>query len=479
MKAKWLGLTCALILFAGGTAVIVGLVRNVDYLHSIVMDADESITSIHAAEELKNSIQEHNRLNFLWAATENPTYIDRIRESERRIDHWWNIARKFATKDDEDRAIVKQAETSIRTYVAEWRRLMDSNLPPLEVFQKISDPLHRVIAVVDRISDLMQVQAQQNQREAADLDVMAHNVGYLSAGFLILLLCGIVEITRRTMLKPLTELQKSTQKFGRGDWNSRASIIGLKEMRDVGAVFNEMADGLSRQRDQHVRFLASLAHDLRNPLTGIKMSADILRMDGGNQEPDKRQMLDIIGRQALRLDRMVSDLLDMARIEAKQLELHRENHDLVELISDSIGIFKATTATHSFINDLPASPTLCTCDGVRISQVLNNLISNAVKYSPFGGQVKISLKTADGFAEISVSDQGTGIAAEELDRIFEPFRRSAATKDTIPGVGLGLASTKAIVEAHEGRIVVESKIGTGSTFRIFLPLARGLHAQTQ
>jgi signal transduction histidine kinase len=104
-----------------------------------------------------------------------------------------------------------------------------------------------------------------------------------------------------------------------------------------------------------------------------------------------------------------------------------------------------------------------------MSQVINNLLSNAIKYSPYGGTVTVACKADDKQLQIAVQDEGIGIDSDEVDRIFEAFRRSKNTQDTIPGVGLGLATSKKIVELHGGRIVVESEKGKGSIFRIVLP----------
>lgn len=471
LKGKWLGLLCASLLLLGATAVTMILIRNVDDLHSIVLENEEAINGIHASEELKSSILENNRVRFLWATTRDPIYKTALNESQSEIDHWWAIVRTVEIKDDKDKTVLASIESDLESYASEWRRLETSGLAPLQVFQSINDPLRRLNSNVDRISDIIGEEARQDQLNAKEHDELSHVVGHFSAAMIIVLIAGIIEVARRTVLKPLMTLQHCAQRFGKGDWDCRVPNVGLQELRDVGSVFNEMADNLRRQREQHIRFLASLAHDLRNPLSGIKMSAEMLISDHGDN-PEDYQMLDIVRRQAVKLDRMVSDLLDVARIEAKNLVLQLEDHDISELIRDSVKLFETASTSHSFVIDLPGAALRCRCDAVRVSQVLNNLLSNAVKYSPFGGRIEIAAKTEDGFAIIAVNDRGIGIGEGDLARIFEPFRRSNAVKDTIPGVGLGLASSKSIVEAHGGRIEVESRVGVGSSFRVHLPLAK-------
>jgi signal transduction histidine kinase len=120
--------------------------------------------------------------------------------------------------------------------------------------------------------------------------------------------------------------------------------------------------------------------------------------------------------------------------------------------------------------NLPNAPIFLHCDHIRIEQVLNNLIGNAIKYSPGGGNIGLSLAQAGDEAMFEVSDEGMGIPREEIPYVFEPFRRSRTDREDIPGVGLGLSVTQRIVRAHGGRIHVESQIGKGTTFRVYLPV---------
>jgi signal transduction histidine kinase len=171
---------------------------------------------------------------------------------------------------------------------------------------------------------------------------------------------------------------------------------------------------------------------------------------------------------------MVSDFLDVARIEAGELSLQLDRADAREIVMRVVELFQTTTTEHTIKLSLPEGETSLMCDAQRLEQVLGNLISNAVKYSPGGGTIEVRLHEVDRWAVVEVADQGVGISAEELPRLFEPFRRggSAAQAVAIPGVGLGLFVVKRIVEAHEGRIEVESLPAQGSIFRVRLPLLR-------
>ena len=142
----------------------------------------------------------------------------------------------------------------------------------------------------------------------------------------------------------------------------------------------------------------------------------------------------------------------------------------MELCRETVELHRPTTENHRWVLDLPSEPLILRCDATRIVQVLNNLISNALKYSPEGGLVRVAISDTEEGAFVSVTDQGIGISPAERDTIFEPFRRSSMTRDTIPGVGLGLSVARRIVEAHGGKIWADSKLGEGTTFHFTLGL---------
>ncbi|AKU92803.1 GAF sensor signal transduction histidine kinase [Vulgatibacter incomptus] len=170
-----------------------------------------------------------------------------------------------------------------------------------------------------------------------------------------------------------------------------------------------------------------------------------------------------------RLNRMVSDLVDMTRIELGRVELDTQTNDLRDLVIEADELFEDASPIHQLVMDLPPEPLMVCCDATRIGQVLNNLISNAIKYSPQGGVVELRAGTEGRWAWVEVEDHGLGIAPKDHLRIFEPFQR-VGRKEEIPGVGLGLSAARRLMEAHEGRIEVESALGKGSTFKIRLPL---------
>jgi signal transduction histidine kinase len=225
------------------------------------------------------------------------------------------------------------------------------------------------------------------------------------------------------------------------------------------------------QRKQQLDFLAAVAHDLRNPLGAIKLSVATLGGRGALPGERTARTLALVDRQVDRLERMVGDLLDAARVEAGELTLHPSACDLREIARDAAELYAPTSTRHTLDVDIPDDPLTGLFDAARIHQVLDNLLSNAIKYSPVGGRVRLALRREGDDVMVSVRDEGVGISPEELARLFEPFQRAPSGRKVAHGLGLGLWVVRRIVEAHRGRISVESQPGEGSTFRIRLPLA--------
>jgi signal transduction histidine kinase len=270
---------------------------------------------------------------------------------------------------------------------------------------------------------------------------------------------------RARAFEPLVAMADAMKRFGSGDATARAPDEGPAELRAMARQFNEMAASLAALRERHMTFLAALAHDLRNPLSALKLATS--RPVGEGDAGDPR--LSLVRRQILGLERLVTDFLDMARAEAGQLEIRPERVDVRGIVDNVVSLFCATCTAHRIRAQLPEEAVVAPCDPGRIEQVLTNLVSNAIKYSPSGGDIVIVVEPRKGAIAVSVADEGVGIREAETEAIFEPFRRGKTAPRGVPGVGLGLYVSRRIVEAHGGRICVKSSSGRGSTFEVVLP----------
>ncbi|HEX7028001.1 MAG TPA: HAMP domain-containing sensor histidine kinase, partial [Gammaproteobacteria bacterium] len=421
--------------------------------------------SIRLAEEVKSRLLIHNRNAFLYALNNDPYRLETRRTQRAQVTSLLETIGQLANSREEE-AVLDNVETEISTYFEKRRELATSSLPPVEQYTRISQDVDEAIAVVDMLIEVNLEQMDSLMRAISRQNMVANSIAvlllFLGGIVLLIIIIGILF----SVARPLTSLAETIAQYAAGESSARTDVKGLQEIRVIASNFNSMADRLEERRQEQLRFIASIAHDLRNPLQSMSMASALLAMKCLDED---RELAGMVSRQVKHLDRLVGDLLDTSRVEAGQLELELGDQDIGSLVRDSVELYRAGSDLHSFRVEMPDSPIMCRCDGRRIAQVINNLISNAVKYSPNGGTVKVkALKNEDGFV-ISVADQGIGIAPGDLDRIFKPFYRTKATKGTIPGIGLGLSASRRIVEAHGGRLQVESEPGKGSVFYVFLP----------
>nr|QLH55593.1 sensory box histidine kinase [Myxococcus xanthus] len=218
-------------------------------------------------------------------------------------------------------------------------------------------------------------------------------------------------------------------------------------------------------------FLSIAAHELKTPLTPLRLHLELLKRTLAAREPIAPERVDKAMAQVDRLSALVNDLVDATNVEAGRLKLHREPVSLLEVANEACSEFRGISAEHAFMCELPQEDLLVMGDRGRLSQVLANLLENAVKYSPLGGTVRVSLSHVDGNAVLSVADGGIGISREEQAHLFGRFfRASNAPVSGFGGLGLGLYICRDIIERHGGHIWVDSELGRGSTFHVSLPL---------
>jgi signal transduction histidine kinase len=233
---------------------------------------------------------------------------------------------------------------------------------------------------------------------------------------------------------------------------------------------NESLSGLDRLKDE---FVALVSHELRTPLASILGYVEILREEGVSG-PDAERCAEVIERNAQRLLRLVGDLQLLSQIQSGKMAMEFRRADLADIAAQAVEELRPEAQRKHI--DLALTITaipVVSVDLTRIAQLLANLLSNAVKFTPDGGRVEVRLGSEGGQVVLAVTDTGVGIPAADQERIFERFYRTAIVRrQEIPGTGLGLTITKAIVAAHNGTIAVESVEGRGSTFTIRLPFLR-------
>ena len=274
----------------------------------------------------------------------------------------------------------------------------------------------------------------------------------------------------RVITRPMRRLILTARGIAAGDFSQRAPQKSKDEIGELSAAFNNMAEQLDKKEEGRRQLLADIAHELRTPLSIIQGNLEAW-LDGVIT-PTSEQVTSVHDETVL-LARLVTDLRDLSLAEAGQLRLHQVPTYLADLISAELSSFESRIHEKqiSLRCDLPLDLPLVFIDGGRIRQVLSNLISNALRYTPVGGAIKIGAdSTSPGWVTVCVSDTGSGIYPEDLPHIFDHFYKADRSRHRgHGGTGIGLAIVKQLVEAHGGRVWVESQPGEGSSFCFTLP----------
>jgi signal transduction histidine kinase len=437
------------------------------YLHRVTHSLGETIEGVRLAEELEVDLLTHYRQSSELSGVPD----DRVRQLlflEMRISAHLEEMAGIATTGEE-RALLVDVRDRVARYFITQREVLGEDSARLS--PRAGAELDQALVELERLIEINVNQARAAEAQAERWDRFTLLGGPVLATLLLAGMVGLLYWVRRAVLRPVAQIRQAMRRFASGRKRTRAPEAGPAELRDVARTFNEMASSLARQQEDQLTFLAGVAHDLRNPLSALKMSAALVA-PGRDASPERIQKtLALVRRQVARLDRMVGDLLDATRIEAGKLELQLEERDARELARAVVELYQATGASHELRLALPDTAVPLFCDGTRIEQVLNNLVSNALKYSPVGSPVDVVVAREAEQALLSVSDQGIGLSSEERRCLFAAFKRAPGARERAPGAGLGLSVARRIVEAHGGRIEVESQPGKGSVFRVWLPLA--------
>lgn len=276
----------------------------------------------------------------------------------------------------------------------------------------------------------------------------------------------------KRLSNPISQVITSARQITTGNFGSRVvPDSNTEEIVQLTDTINNLAETLEKQDNLRKRLSADVAHELRTPLATLQSHLEAM-IDGiWKPDPDR---LKSCHDEIMRINRMVGDLAQLARYESENLILKKTEFDLFDLAETLLKNFESDFSSQGVKLDLQGSKQKITADKDKISQVFVNLIANALKYTPAGGSVEITVKGTAGNAEISVKDTGIGISAEDLPNIFERFYRADKSRNRITGgSGIGLAIVKTIVEAHQGSIKVNSVLGQGSEFVVTLPNQSG------
>ncbi|HSL30056.1 MAG TPA: ATP-binding protein [Anaerolineales bacterium] len=287
------------------------------------------------------------------------------------------------------------------------------------------------------------------------------------AGASIALLLGV--LLSRTLTRPIRELTRATHAVAEGDLSQQVPVRSNDELGELARAFNQMSSELSRSVNTRKQMTADIAHELRTPLSLILGHAEAVH-DG--VLPPSRENFEIIREEATRLEHLVDDLRTLSLADAGELRMSLQSIDTERLLQEVAALYQYQAQRKNINLKLDFAAPLSTfqADPGRMTQVLTNILDNALRYTPEGGSILLSAREANNQVELAIQDTGPGLKAEELGRIFNRFYRTDASRQRVDGgSGLGLAIAKSIVEAHGGQISAESAPGRGLKIIITLP----------
>ncbi|MBA2568514.1 MAG: HAMP domain-containing histidine kinase [Actinobacteria bacterium] len=291
----------------------------------------------------------------------------------------------------------------------------------------------------------------------------------LAAAFAVgvLIAAGLAWYLSGRITRPVRRLAKAADEVAEGRYDvALPDVSGRDEIADLAESFREMARRLAESEELERNFLMTVSHELRTPLTAIRGHVEALR-EGFVEDPAIRAAsLDVIASEGARLERLVGEVLDLAKLDARRFTVLHEEVDMARLVDQAYAVFgeHAKERGIDYRQEVEAKPVILS-DGDRVLQIITNLLANAFRWTPDGGRVDLALSAENGRISVAVEDTGPGIGAEELERIFRPFW----THDG-KGTGLGLAIARELAVALGGEIELDSKIGRGSRFELILPL---------
>ena len=389
----------------------------------------------------------------------------------------------FRPPPEDERYLVRIRKTSDRL-ATKLQEIVDVGLTDPEKADSLRVKAESLAIDVDGLAGKLanETTARADALIAQNASAYEHSrnlfIGVAAGAIVLALLLGFV--LSWSVIGPIQSIDSRLAAISAGDFSGHVDVRNRDELGALAVNVNRMNDELRRlyreveTASQHKSdFLANMSHELRTPLNAIIGFSQVLRegMVGDVNEKQREYLEDILS-SGQHLLALINDVLDLSKVEAGQVELQLAPFSLQDALERGVSMVREQATTEGIQVTLHKNGSLDVVSGDerRMSQVIFNLLSNAVKFTPTGGQVDVSATRINGEMRVSVADSGPGIAAEDLDRIFEEFQQTEAGARQLEGTGLGLALSKRFVEMHGGRIWCESEVGKGSTFEFTLPL---------
>jgi signal transduction histidine kinase len=458
-----LGLAVAGLLLVVGSLVTWNLLitRQLTAAHRSLVDS--GIPGVRLEVGLLEHVAALRRTEGRYAILRDPAFLaafqERVRSATADLDRLDSLLSTPVERD-----LLHEA----RVCLDEYRQMLDTGAP---LAAGAVHPATELEEILDRLYQASKTEVELHQ---AALESMAERtralgLGALAAAILIGLGLGAFAVVR--VARPLHRLRTATQAVAAREFSEPLEVTGPSEIRDLTGAFNRMAARLGEIDRLKDEFFTGISHDLRTPLAAIRWSADLLHTGAlGSLTAKQMRLAETIQSSSRRLLTLVGQIVELGRLRAGRLQLDLRPTDIRRVIDEALDEVRPLAelgALHLEV-DAPESLPRVAADGERVQQIVTNLLANAVRFTPTGGRVAVSVSTESGEVFVRVTDTGVGIPADLVAKIFDPYEQAHRGRG---GSGVGLTVVRGLVEAHGGRVWVESEEGKGSAFTFTLPVA--------
>lgn len=465
----------SLLLLATGVSVYaiikLSLIKNVT--HSIIA-VDNNFADLN--KKLTDALLSETRYEKKFLIMQDSVLYDSFMQAKEDFGQYLNEALIIADSPD-----VKDLLDRVKKYHEKYQALFNEEVEFLKTGKQYSRILYKKEKekVTDSIIEELKTLKILSQERIFDKIKNLGEAGTRAQIFAIaittaaLLFGGFLSVfITRSITVPLSVMKKKTREIAKGDFEANLDLPSPPEIGELASALNLMCSKLKEVDKMKSDFFSLMSHELRTPLTSIKEGTNLfLEGLGGEITEKQKKLLTIIAEESNRLIELVNSLLDLSKMEAGMLRYNFTRSNLLPLIQKVIiEVMPLAEAKDIRIGKNIENLEPVTLDPERILQALRNLIGNALKFTPYGGNIIVSAHMIHNGVEVSVTDTGPGIPKEDIDTIFDKFQQvKLKGSGKIKGTGLGLAIVKHIIEKHGGRVWIESTLGKGSTFFFILP----------
>ncbi len=429
----------------------------------------QTVPALRVTSGVRDHMLSLARLEARFTVLRDARYAAAWREGAERVDGDFDRLRGLV-RTTRERALLAEAAAAFDAYraevTAEHARAARGRVAEEARSRALGE---RVEAALERLIEATHLRVAEAQTEAAQLEARTWTGVLLALGAAVALALTGTGVLAYGITRSLRRLSEATTAVAAGSYREPIPDMARDEIGALARAFNAMAAQLRRVEETKEEFYATLSHELRSPLTSVREAAHLLR-DGvpGALNAKQARLVTVIGNSTDRLLRLVNQMLELSRLRAGVLPLGRERVDLARVVGRAVEELRpqAEEGGLSLARERTGERFQTRGDEDRLVQVVVNLVANAVRFTPRGGRVTVRLIDAGPEIEIQVEDTGVGIPAAALPYIFDSWRQAHRDRG---GTGLGLAVVRGVVQAHGGRVTVESQEGKGSRFTLLLP----------